>query len=81
MTTRKTITISKATKKLVFDLENFPEGEYDVQLLLEKRTGGASGMEYDLSNWNSGIKINPLPAFRREDMYGEDEGVIFPGVM
>lgn len=72
ITINKKVRISKTNQKIEFELENLPEGEYDVQLLVGKNGEMTPGKDYNLENWSSGIKLDPLPTFRREDMYGED---------
>jgi len=72
ITITKKVRISKTNQKVEFELENLPEGEYNVQLLVGEDGEMTQDKKYDLENWKSGIELNPLPTFRREDMYGDD---------
>jgi len=72
ITISKKVKISKATQKIEFDVENLPEGEYEVKLLIGENAEMASGKDYSLENWSSGIILNPLPTFKRAEMYGDN---------
>ncbi len=74
LTINKKVKISKANHQIVFDLEDkLPEGEYEVQLLINDKEQEASAQgNYNLADWSSGIKLDFIPTFRREEMYGDD---------
>ena len=74
LTINKKIKITQDNSKVEFDLEHrLPEGEYEAKLVIEEKSEKKDDDKYDLKNWSSGIKLENMPAFRREDMYG-DEG-------
>jgi hypothetical protein len=72
ITIGKKVKISKTNHKVEFDLDDLPEGEYEVQLLVTEGEDKELDKRYDLANWRSGIILDPLPLFRREDMYDDD---------
>jgi hypothetical protein len=74
LTINKKIKITAENSKVEFDLENkLPEGEYEAQLLIEDKVEKMDKeKKFDLRNWSSGIKLEKMPSFRREEMYGED---------
>ncbi len=72
ITINKKVKISKTNQKVEFELQDLPEGEYDLQLLIGENGEIVPGKDYNLENWRSGIKLDIVPSFRREDMYGED---------
>ncbi len=71
ITISKKIKISKATQKIELDVENLPEGAYEVKLFIGENAEIATGKDYSLENWSSGIILTPLPTFKRAEMYGD----------
>ena len=74
LTINKKIKITAENSKIEFDLEDkLPEGEYEAQLVIEEKPNQSEEEnKYDLKNWSSGIKLDKIPSFRREELYGED---------
>lgn|GEM_PF-5411783 len=74
LTISKRIKITAENSKIEFDLENkLPEGEYEAQLVIENKQEEPEEVnKYDLKNWSSGIKLDKIPSFRREELYGDD---------
>jgi hypothetical protein len=66
------VKISGTKHTIEFEVDDLPEGEYDVRLLIDTDIANKADKKYDLANWKSGIILDPMPAFRREDIYDDD---------
>jgi len=70
ITINKKIKISKASKKIEFDVDDLPEGEYDVQLVINENNKLIK--KIDFGSWVSDIDIPAHMTFSREEIYGDD---------
>ncbi len=73
LTINKKIRITSDNTKVEFDLQNqLPEGEYEVQLVINDKTQENEN-NYNLETWwKNGVKLDKFYSFRREDLYSDD---------
>lgn len=70
ITIDREVKISGRDRKVEFDLNDLPDGEYKMRLVID--TTNKISSKIDFSAWASDIHIPAELMFSREEIYGDD---------
>ena len=70
ITIDKEVKISYLNRKVEFNLDNLPDGDYKMRLVID--TNSKISEKIDFRAWSSDINIPPELTFSREEIYGDD---------